>query len=395
MNRAVVSWCLYDLANTIFAINITSYHFPVWIVAERGASQLAFASAFGLSMLLSALCMPWAGARSDARGRRVPALAGWTLACVLCTAGLGAVGSAGAALILFAAANFCYQLAGIFYNALLPSVSPAGRMGRVSGAGVAWGYVGTLLGVLAAAPFAAKWGRQATFLPTAVLFLVLALPSFLWVPEGEAAGPEPAGLRFSCRGETFRRVRPFLFTAFWGLAAVGTVILFMSVYAKEAAGLSDAALHRFILATTVAAIAGAFLWGRWTDRLGGARALWWVWAAWAAALAALSASTRPEVFWPAGCLAGFALSGTWVASRVLLVDLVGPERAGEAFGLFGLVSRISAILGPLLWGLILWAGPEALEARYRLAVLGLLVLLLAGWGGYHRWVRSGKMQSPR
>ncbi len=378
LSRSVLAWCLYDLANTIFAMNMTSYHFPVWLVSERSCPELYYSLAFGGSMLASAFLMPALGRGSDRTGRRVSWMAFWTVGCVAFTAALGFTGPLPLVLAVFALANFCYQLAGVFYNALLPSVASVQQTGRVSGYGVSLGYVGTLIGILATGPVAAKIGRQATFLPTALLFLFLALPSFFWVRDrGGAPRKLPdAGLKES--------LRPLLPAAALGLSAVGTVILFMSVYAKEAMGLSDAELHNFLILSTLVTIAGSFAWGRVTDRLGGYRSLWWVWAVWVLAFGLAAVSFHRGLFLLAGCLAGIALGGTWVTSRVLLVERVGLARIGEAFGLFGLVSRVAGVAGPVAWAALVWAGAPLGPLRYRIAMLLPLGLTLAGWRLYHR-----------
>lgn len=380
MKRAVLSWCLYDLANTIFAMNMTSYHFPVWVVSDRGGQELQYSAAFGLSMLASALLMPRLGAEADRSGGRVRAMFFWTLGCIALTGSLTWIPSLTAALVVFALANFCYQLAGVFYNALLPSVSAGGSMGRISGYGVALGYVGTLIGILATAPVAARWGRQATFLPTALLFLFLALPSFFLVRE-EPAARAPAGSARTEREVSVRAVlRPLLPSALLGLGALGTVILFMSVYAKQAIGLSDAALQRLLVSATGVTIVASFVWGRITDRLGGFRTLRWVWAVWVAVFGLATFSLNERLFLLIGCLCGTAVGGTWVASRVLLVEWVGAERVGEAFGLFGLVSRISAVVAPMLWAALIWLCKPLGPVRYQVGMGSLLLcIVLGGW----------------
>lgn len=389
MNLPVLSWCLYDLANTIFAMNMTSYHFPVWLVTERGCSELHYSLAFGGSMLLSALLMPRLGRGSDRSGRRLPWMVFWTLGCVAFTAALGFIGPVGLVLAVFAAANFCYQLAGVFYNALLPAVSTPAHVGRVSGYGVSLGYVGTLIGILATGPIAASWGRQATFLPTALLFLLLAMPSFFWVREGGRGVRRPQDANLP------GLLRPLLPSAFLGLCAVGTAILFMSVYAKQAVGLSDRELHYFLMLSTVVTIAGSAAWGRMTDRLGGYRSLWWVWACWALAFGLAAVSFHPGLFLLVGMVAGVALGGTWVSSRVLLVELCGSDRIGEAFGLFGLVSRIAGVAGPVAWAALIWAAAPLGVPRYRLGMLMLVGLTLGGWRLYHRLPASVRATSAR
>lgn len=378
MTRSILAWCLYDLANTIFAMNMTSYHFPVWVVADRGGTELAYSLAFGSSMVASALLMPRLGRQSDRLGRRPRLLLSWTVGCVLFTGAIGFVPSLTAALALFAAANLCYQIAGLFYNALLPSVAPQGRIGRVSGYGVALGYVGTLLGILATAPILARWGRQATFLPTALLFGLLSIPTFLWVREGKEADKAKEAK------EAKELLKPLLAPACWGLSVIGVAILFMAVYAKQAIRMSDQSLQGLLVTATVVTVVGTFAWGWVTERLGGYRALGWAWGLWALTFGLAAMGFDPALFRVVACLAGVALGGTWVCSRVLLVEWVGPERVGESFGLFGLISRLSAVLGPVAWAGVLQLLLPLGRERYRIGMLLLLAGTLIGWRLYRR-----------
>lgn len=381
MSRAVIAWCLYDLANTIFAMNMTSYHFPVWIIVDRGATELAYSVAFGFSMLASAAAMPWFGRHTDRRGGRILMLTGWTVGCVMFTGLLGFVRPVWIVLGIFALANFCYQLAGVFYNALLPAVSSKAQMGRISGYGVALGYVGTLIGIVAVAPFVERWGRQAAFAPTALLFLVLAVPSFFWVPEPSTKSSSDSAVDAAKIGKT---LKPLLLPATLGLSVMGVAILFMSVYAKQAIGLSDAQLQRLLILSTAVAVVGTVLWGWITDRVGGFRALEWALILWTVTFGLACIGFSPALFTVVACLSGVALGGTWVTSRVLLVEWVGPHRLGEAFGLFGLVSRISSVAGPVVWALVLWFARPLGHERYRLAMGFLFLTTLISWRLYRR-----------
>jgi len=79
--------------------------------------------------------------------------------------------------------------AGVFYNALLPDVSPAGRRGLASGVGIGAGYLGNVLGVLLIKPFVDAGGRSAAFLPAALAFFAFALPCFLLVRDTGPRAP--------------------------------------------------------------------------------------------------------------------------------------------------------------------------------------------------------------
>ena len=81
------SWALYDFANTIFSMNVATLYFAVWLIADLGASNTAYAIGNGVSSLLVVISVPLLGALSDARGRRKPWVVGFTvLSCAACAA---------------------------------------------------------------------------------------------------------------------------------------------------------------------------------------------------------------------------------------------------------------------------------------------------------------------
>ena len=86
---AITSWALYDLANTVFSMNITSLYLPLWVVNNMGGSDADFGNAASLSMLMIFLCAPILGALSDRAGRRMPFLIIATVLCVVFTSLLG------------------------------------------------------------------------------------------------------------------------------------------------------------------------------------------------------------------------------------------------------------------------------------------------------------------
>jgi len=86
---SVGSWVLYDLANTIFALGVVGRYFPEWLTeVDQPDSALALVEAAAGAMVI--FLAPWAGARSDARGARVPTLRVTTLIAVGAAAGLAA-----------------------------------------------------------------------------------------------------------------------------------------------------------------------------------------------------------------------------------------------------------------------------------------------------------------
>ena len=381
----VIPWALYDLANTFFAVAMLSFYFPLWVVETKGAKELSFSIALSLSMILVSLVMPVCGAVSDATGLRMRYLRWTTYGCTAATWCIGRVTDLGAALVLFGAANVCYQLGTVFYDALLWNVSSPDRLGETSGIGAAFGYLGSTIGLLTLAPFVRAGGYQAAFGPAALGFLLFALPSFLLVREPPAAGAAPMSWREAARAAfmrlsaTVRSARSmaglwrFFWASFFSLNAINTVLVFMVVYMKRVAGFTQEGIIRYFVFSQLFAVAGSLVFGWMIPRWGAKRTLAWIWSGWLAALALAALDASGPWLWVVGPVIGFCLGSTWATSRVLLIELSAKDRLAEMFGLAGLFARASSVLGPLLWGLLVLD-----PARYQYALLLPMSFLAVG-----------------
>ena len=403
------SWALYDFANTIFSMNVVTLYFAVWLVTERGASNTAYSLATSLSSLIVLFLAPWVGAVSDASGRRKPWVVGMTLVCVAATLALSPLSRAGLFPILaaFAVANTAYQLALPPYNAMLPELVPEGGRGRLSGLGTALGYAGSITGVLLVAPFVTgglgipAGGRQAAFTPTALLFLLFALPFFLFCRDHLARRPAErvrwtgivvelaSALRDSRRHRGLTR---FVVATYFYQDALGTAISFMALYAVTVLGLPAGGEIRLFVTLTIPAIVGAYLAGRASDRWGPRRTLRIVLLGWIVGLMAVALAPTLLAFWIGGFIVGFAFGGIWSAERPLLLTLVPEAEAGRFFGLLALSARAAAIVGPLLWAAIVdgLAAPLGKNVAYRLAVVSLAFLMTVAF-----WLLRGVPDSHR
>ncbi len=379
----VVSWALFDLANTFFAVAMLTFHFPLWVVEDRGGSELMFSIALGASMVCVGLLMPLCGAVSDASGQRMRYLRWTTYGCVVTTFLMGFISNLWLALVLFGLANICYQLGTVFYDALLWRVAPPGRVGVISGFGAAFGYLGSMAGLLFLWPFARMGGHQATFAPSAVFFLLFALPCFLTIKDADERRQvqwgvvlRAAALRLAMTVRHARQLSSlwrYLWASFFSANAINTILVFMAVYTKKVMGFNETQIIQFFVVSQAFAVAGAFLWTRLIPRWGSQRILLAIWSGWILALAAVTASPSLRWFWVIGPVVGFCLGATWATARVLLIELSPKEQIAEMVGLAGLVSRFSSILGPIAWGLLV-SDPR----HYRHATGLMMVLLVIG-----------------
>lgn len=358
----IMAWALFDLANTFFAVAMLTFYFPLWLIEDRGAEPLTYSLAVGASMLIVALLMPVCGAISDASGERLRYLRWTTYACAAATAGIGFTQSVPLALGLFIFANIGYQLGTIFYDAMLWSVTSGKKLGQTSGLGAAFGYVGSMVGLLALWPFVTRGGYQASFMPSAVCFLMLALPCFLLLREPSGAARMPwaslwkAG--FSRMSATLRQAKSqsglwrFFWASFFSMSAIHTILFFMAVYTRTVLGLTMGELIRFFLVCQAVTVCGALSFGYLIPRWGAKRTLMTIWCGWIVSLALVALNLSMRWLWVVGPLIGFCLGSTFATARVFLLELAPKAQLAEMVGLAGLFTRTSAILGPVIWSLL-------------------------------------------
>ena len=386
-----LSWALYDFANTIFSFAIVSFGMSLWAIRFLGERNgtVAFTLAVSASVLVNAAVSPILGAMSDRAGRRKPFLAVFTALCIGSTLVIGLV-DIGLGLLFFALANFAYQAALIYYDALLPTVARTETRGRLSGIGVALGYVGTIVAGLLLRTTTDESGPTAgSFLLVASLFAVFGVPIFLAVRE------EGAGRRFGASdvvrswaqlAATFRHAREvpgllrFIIGRFFYSDPINTAIAVMSLFAVAAVGFTAGEALSILLLLTVVAVIASFGWGWLVDRWGPKRTLLAVLASWAVGLLILGLFLAPIPFLIAGAILGSGLGGVAVTDRILLLRLAPPERVGELLGLYGLVGKLSAVVGPAIFGAIVGVlFPSLGDGAYQVAVLSLLGLMLVGY----------------
>ena len=389
-----LAWALYDFANTIFSFAIVSFAMSLWAIRFLGEADgtFWFTAAVSVSVLINAAVSPILGAMSDRVGRRKPFLAVFTIACVIGTALIGFV-DIRLGLVFFAVANFAYQAALIYYDAMLPDVAKPIARGRLSGIGVALGYCGTLLvGVLLLAGVSTDADGEstaATFALVAALFAVFAAPLFLVVTERARAGTPfsaaDAARSWAQLGETVRHAREtpgllrFIVARFFYSDPVNTAIAVMSAFAVYAVGFTEGQALQVLLILTVVAVIASFGWGFLADRWGPRRTLFAVLGTWAVGLVILTLFLSTVPFLVAGALLGAGLGGVGVVDRLMLLRLAPPERVGEMFGLYGLVGKFSAVLGPILYGAIVSTLLGSLDrGAYQVAIASLFLLLIVG-----------------
>lgn len=402
---SVSSWVLYDLANTMFSMNIVSLFFSLWIINDMGGKDSDYGLANSFSMFIVFLAAPFLGALSDQTPRRMPFLIVTTLVCCFATFLLGITGVF-FALLIFIVANVFYQSGLIFYDALLPEVSTEENRGRVGGIGVGVGYMGSFIGVLMGLVVLENLlglsvlesnpaGKPLVFKLTAVLFLLFALPCFFWVRERPRVGKVVLGRKAARRAlhdlrntlvrlNKLPNLRRFLIGRVFYTDAANTFIIFMGIYLTNEIGFSETEVYIALMLGILGATLGGLSWGFIVDWIGPKPSLLIVLGLWSLVITMTFSiplfGLTPVLFWIVAPLGGYSLGCTWAADRPLMLRLAPAEHIGQFYGLYAMVGRFAAIIGPLIWSLIVdgldWGRPAAVAAF-------LPMMAIAAWFIFH------------
>jgi UMF1 family MFS transporter len=389
--RSTASWAVYDLGDTVFQMAMITTFFPLWVKAV-GGRESHIASVNSLTMVLMLFIGPWIGAVSDHLPRRVPLLMVTVTGCCLLTFFVG--GPLWTALALFLGANLFFQAGVVIYDALLPVVSTPANRGRVGGIASGLSNFGALLAIgLGVLVLRAGGEYETIFKLTAIAFLLLAIPCFLWVKEPPRTVEQVAPLT-AARGAlrdlvtTARRARSYpdlirflVGRAFYAEAA-NTIGLFMALYLTETLGFTLEQMSLFLVIAIGSGAAGGIFWGFVVDRIGPRDTLMRVLTVWSLMLALIAAAgfhvLPTEALWLIAPVAGFALGGIWASDRPLMIGLAPPQYLGQFYGLYALAGRFAALAGPLIWAVIVdvlhWGQPTALLVLLGLVLVGMAIL---------------------
>lgn len=373
--HAALAWAFYDWANSPFATLIVTFVFPAYfataVVGDQVAGQAQWGWAMALSGLVVAVSGPVFGAIADKGGRRKPWLAGFTLICAVATMALWWVtpdkAAVPLAIILVVLANWGFETATIFYNAMLPDVAPPERLGRVSGWAWGLGYGGGLAAlalaltglVLPAQPWFGIPTEEAMAVracaPLVGLWLlVFGAPLFLCTPDVTAAGDQ-RGIRpaLASLGRSLAElarlgaVGRFLLAHMLYADGLATLFAMGGVYVSGVYGFSLQQVMLFGIVLNVTAGLGAAAFGWLDDHLGSRATILLALAGLLAAGAGVLAAASPTAIWGLGAALGLFVGPAQAASRTYLARLAPPERRTELFGLFALSGKATAFLGPM------------------------------------------------
>ncbi len=410
---AVVGWMFFDWAAQPYFSLITTFvfapYFATRVASDPATGQSLWGFATAAAGIVIALMSPVLGAIADASGRRKPWIAGFGAVFVI-GAGIMWIGKPGdpsiilPLLIAYSFATIGVEFATVFNNAMMPTLVPPDKIGRLSGSGWALGYVGGILslilvlGFMAASPTTGRTlfglvplfgldaatfqGDRITGPLSGLWFIVFVLPMFLLTPDFPAKQPVAravrnglASLKATLRELPERRsLAAFLLANMIYTDGLVSLFAFGGIYAAGTFGWNTIQIGTFGIILAVAGTFGAWIGGKLDDALGSKRVIagslmLLLFAVFAILLidretilfikvtppvagGGLFAAPAEKAYLLLGCLIGAAGGPLQAASRSLLIHISPQDRIAQFFGLFALTGKVTSFIGPLLIGLV-------------------------------------------
>lgn len=406
---AVVGWLLFDWAAQPYFTLITTFvfapYFATYVASDPATGQSLWGFAAAAAGLVIALLSPVLGAIADAAGRRKPWIAAFGLLLMIGAALLwfGKPGDPNAIILLliaYAIATIGVEFATVFTNAMMPSLVPPERMGRLSGTGWAIGYLGgivslvVVLGLLAANPNTGRTlfglaplfgldpatheGTRFSGPLTALWFLVFVLPLFLLTPDQKAKRPIAAAVREGLAELRHsvanlpkdRTLMTFLIANMVYMDGLVSLFAFGGIYAAGTFGWNTIQIGTFGLILAIAGTFGAWLGGKLDDAIGPKRVIFGSLLTLLIAIVVILLIDRDSILFikvappvpggpmfggaaeraylGVGVVLGFVAGPLQAASRTLLVRCAPRDRITQYFGMFALTGKVTSFVGPLL-----------------------------------------------
>ncbi|MBX2973600.1 MAG: MFS transporter [Flavobacteriales bacterium] len=396
--RVIRGWTMYDWANSVYSLTITSAVFPIFYAAvtHRDEADLVldtygipaqslYSYALSAGFLLVALISPILSGIADSTGQKKSFLKAFCYLGAASCAGLFFFSMEdlwlGLLLVMLACAGFSGSL--IFYDAFLPEIAEKKDHDRISARGYTMGYIGSVLLLIINLAMVMKPGlfgipdrdglpARITFITVGLWWAGFAQLAFRVLPEDQY-GRKPQGniiangyreLRKVWKElQSTKRLNSYLMAFFVLNMGIQTVMYLAVTYAKEeikdvdangaVVAISDASLIISILLIQLVAVVGAFLFVWLSKRFGNIGALMIGASVWVLLCVAAYSIQWAHEFYLLACGVGLVMGGSQALSRSTYSKFL-PETIDHAsyFSFYDVSFYVSTVLGTFAYGLV-------------------------------------------
>lgn len=414
-------WAMYDWANSVYNLVITSTIFPAYFEAVTGDGNEAtgidkvhflgrdfvntslYNYALAFAFLIVALISPLLSSIADYKGNKKTFMNFFltlgSLACVtLFFFNKGNLGL-GIGCMVVGCIGFWGSL--VYYNSFLPEIAAPKDRDRISAKGYAYGYLGSVLLQLVCFVFVFKpeWigGNEESTIQYRLSFLLVGI--WWWgfgqfslkrLPTPRSAVDNPINKKIIAKGyNELRKVwnlvikmpvlKRYLLAFFFYNMGVQTVMLAATLYGKSELEIPTSNLIIAILVIQLIAIPGAFVMSFLSKKIGNIKALMLVVLIWILIcyIGYILPKANVNAFYGLAILVGFVMGGVQSLSRSTYSKLMPVTRDTTSFfSFYDVTEKIAIVIGMFSFGYI-----NELMGSQRMSVLTLMVFFIIGLCG--------------
>lgn len=420
--KVVNAWAMYDWANSVFNLVITTTFFPIYYLGVTGDGNEATktdyidflwlkhvpnSSLYNYTMatgfLIVAIMSPILSSIADYKGNKKSfmrfLLTLGSLSCMCFYFFKSDTLLLGTILLITATVGYWSSL--VFYNSYLPEIAAPQDRDRISAKGFMYGYIGSVLlqiigfvlVMLAGDDAAAQSNAvRITFVLVGIWWLSFAQITLKNMPAGKASGDGQNKnlLRngFQELGKVLRQVKAmpvlwlFLCAFFFYNMGVQTIMLIATNFGKEELALDTTVLIATVVIIQLVAIIGAFTMSRLSEKFGNFRVLMSVVLLWiVVCIYAYFFLTNKWQFFGVAAVVGLVMGGIQSLSRSTYSKLMPVTKdTASFFSFYDVTEKIAIVVGMFSFGFITQmtgSMRNSILALITFFVLGLVILLFA------------------
>lgn len=401
--REEKSWILYDWANSAYSLVIVTALLPIYFKVVAGNSGISevnstafwgYASSIGT--LVVSLSAPILGTIADYKGLKKKFFNIFACCGVIMTLALAFVPNHSwfALLGVYILSHIGFSGANVFYDGFLVDVTIDERNDKVSSYGYGLGYIGSallfvavmILQVFGAKSLGAEFVTKVSFILTAIWWGLFSIPFFKYVHQVHGIEREAAPVRASLKriGETLRDIRKyrhimlFLIAYFFYIDGVDTIFTMATAFGIDM-GITSTTLIIVLLVVNIVAFPFTILYSYFAKKFGTKRLILVAIGVYIIICILAMFMSKPLHFWILGGLVGTSQGGIQALSRSYFARIIPKDRSNEFFGFYNIFGKFSAVLGPLIFGLM-----TQLTGKSQYGIASLIVLFIVGGMMFYR-----------
>lgn len=409
--RTVRAWYMYDWANSVYSLVITSAIFPVYykaVAKTNGSDQVEFLGytfqnsnlysyALSFSFLIVAAILPLLSGMADYTGNKKAFMKFFVVLGSLSCAGLyffDDVSMLEWGILCSILASIGYSGSLVFYDAFLPEIVSTDRFDKTSAKGYSMGYYGSvilmvicLVLILGYESFGFSGEGIATrfsFVLVGAWWFGFSLIPFALLPDNPY-NQKPSGNVWTKGYEEIRKVwnglsshpdlKKFLWAFFFYNMGVQTVMYLAALFGTDVLNLESGKLIQTVLVIQLVGSVGAWFFARLSKRRGNRYSLMAMIVIWIGICIASYFITTAVEFYILAAVVGLVMGGIQALSRATYSKLIPEDTIDHAsyFSFYDVTYNLSIVFGTFSYGLI-----NQLTGNMRYSALTLTLYFIAG-----------------